>query len=800
MEGASQSETERLNAVISCPEAETQQVPTESSQRSRTNGVQSLHASISEVSSPSIVEPSDKRKFLSDINVNQYPDTFTDPQWMPFALRWYFIAIIATLSIAFAATASALYWRSHKNNGLCSEDSAMLGWKFVPTLIAVLYTQLTAMLLGAVKRTDAFAKMARANGRIPLARYTLLERSKPWWTTFARGFQRRRNGGSWNWCLILSCGTYILAILGISPISAAILGTKEVLQTTSEVFVQLEIPNGTTLRPLAERETYLQTMAAISQNYSTSPWITDGFVVLPFWPEDSTDTSSPWDSQVSNSGTWEAETTIFHNELVCTKLSLEKKDIYLRHAQSEYEAEINDKLYLASVLLESNFGCKFNFTVNVTENIPEGTQPAVHTPFLTFSSDWVSWSDINHIILGGSYSDDATGILNEDCHESEIIMMSTPWWPAQFLTPTYSLLENMSMSAYACHPDYSMAIVPARATVAQKALSVEFDEDIFHQKRIPLPSTIFDLRELNKIYTDIQWSSFVPQPSMVETSAGGDFTFGGAAAMLGAPYNFSVPRMMADSDLPMVAAQFRRRFFAEIIGTSLQHTDLLEERRTTGRRLEFVRKVIVSGQATSIACGLLLASSTFLFGVLWMMNASKRTLNAQQDPSTPLGTSVWAGGNATVLRKFTKLDLATRKMLKNELANRIFFSKHGNLDEVEADVQIAHKSKYVLVTFLTRLLIGHRRAGGSILQRRSYTTRTATTKSDPVHSLHSQPAGRNRGSSRVRAKIRTPSGFFHISRQHKVFRQRKHDISLRHYPGYFCYHCCAFVGVRRHHL
>jgi hypothetical protein len=244
--------------------------------------------------------------------------THTDQQWVPFALRWYFIAITALFSTVFAATAFALYWRSHKNNGLCSEDSAMPGWKFVPTLIAVLYTQLTAMLLDAVKRTEPFAKMARMNG-IPVANYTLLEKSKPWWTTFARGFQRRRNGGSWNWVIILSSGIYILAILGISPISAAFLVTKEVLQTNSEAVVQLKMRDGTTLHPVAERDTYLQTMGAIFQNYSTSPWITEGFVVLPFWPEDSLDTDSRWDSQVSHSGTWEADTTIFHNDLVCTE-------------------------------------------------------------------------------------------------------------------------------------------------------------------------------------------------------------------------------------------------------------------------------------------------------------------------------------------------------------------------------------------------------------------------------------------------------------------------------------------------
>jgi hypothetical protein len=229
-------------------------LPLELSARSRTNSVRSHRASISEVSSSSILVAGSERKYSSAFIVTNHPDTHAEPQWMPFALRWYFITITAGLSVALAATVFALYWHSHHNNGLCTGDSAMPGWKFVPTLIAVLYTQLTAMIFGAVKATEPFAKMAKTKGRVPVAHYTLLEKTKPWWTTLARGFQKRRNGGLWNWAVILSCSIYILAILGISPISAALLGTKEVLQTSSEVLVQLEMRNGSTLHPLAERD------------------------------------------------------------------------------------------------------------------------------------------------------------------------------------------------------------------------------------------------------------------------------------------------------------------------------------------------------------------------------------------------------------------------------------------------------------------------------------------------------------------------------------------------------------------
>jgi hypothetical protein len=638
-------ETGRHNEMKPSQETETQpMLPLEPSVRSRAISIQSLRASISAVSDPSILERSSKGKCLSDFTVTTKPYIHADPQWTPFALRWYFITMTAGISITFAATVFALYWRSHRNNGLCSEESAMPGWKFVPTLIGVLYTQLRAMIFGAVKRTEPFAKMARTDGRIPVARYTLLEKTKPWWTTFARGFQRRRNGGSWNWVLILSCSIYMLAILGISPISAALLGTKEVPQTSSEVLVHLEMRNGTTIHPWAERETYLRTMGAILHDHSTSPWVTDDFVVLPFWPEVSTNTGSRWDSQASTSGTWEANTTIFHSDLVCTEMNLKKKDRYLRHAaaQDRYEASL-EKLYLASVLLESDHGCQFNLTINATNNVAGAL--AWHKRDL--SSDWASWRDIKHgIIFGNSHSADAIARLNEDCKESEIIIMSTPWWTSSYMDDTF--LEYITMLAYACHAEYSMATIPVRAKSSLKALSLEFDENLFNLMRMPVSSTVLDLDELHEIYTDTVWNELIPQKDARDPVSGARVV-GGAAAMLGTSYNFSVPRMMADVNLPMVAAHFRRRFFTEIVGASLQGGGTLEERRTVGRRLEVVRKVLVSGQAASILCALLLSSFVSLLAVLWMTYASKRILNVYQDPSTLLGTCYSASSERKLL-------------------------------------------------------------------------------------------------------------------------------------------------------
>jgi hypothetical protein len=216
-------------------------------------------------------------------------DAISFTKWIPFAIRWYFILVPTLLSTISATLVMILRWHSETHGGIGSESSAIFGWRFVPTLFAVVYTQLVAMILGAVKKTEPFARLARPIERVPVARYTLLENSKPWWTTLVHGFQKRRNRSSWNWSTIFCCITFMLTTLGISPLSAALLSTRNMQRSSSVELSRLVLNDTIPLSLRRERSTYLRTTGALLQNYSTSPWVTDEFFVLPFWPKEYSD-------------------------------------------------------------------------------------------------------------------------------------------------------------------------------------------------------------------------------------------------------------------------------------------------------------------------------------------------------------------------------------------------------------------------------------------------------------------------------------------------------------------------------
>jgi hypothetical protein len=360
--------------------------------------------------------------------------------------------------------------------------------------------------------------------------------------------------------------------------------------------------------------------------------------------------------------------------------------MYLRHADEDNEKDHKGALYSASVLLESDKGCHVNITINATltwENSPS-----------QFSKDWISWSDTDHIVHG-SYQMDNMIRLNEECHdEDELILMSTPWWlDLKFGEPankSQEMLDNITMRAYACHTDHTMAIIPVNTTGTSNGLSVDFDKDLFYRLRKTVPSTMIDLEGLHKIYIDVAWSDFLPQRTRSHYDP---VVFGGPAAMLGIGYNFSVPDMITDPNLLTVAAKFRRRFSTEIIGASLQRLGASKEQPTTGLRTKPARHVLVSGQAACVLCALLFTSFCLLIGTMWLTRPSSRNLNLYHDPGTILGSSLWAHGGNMQLSRFKTLDIATRRELKREIANETYLTRSGRLMNRETVNQIHTKCK-----------------------------------------------------------------------------------------------------------
>ncbi|KAB8232676.1 DUF3433 domain-containing protein [Aspergillus alliaceus] len=190
------------------------------------------------------------------------------PSWLPFTLKNSFLSLLSMLALALCAATTALLVRSQTNYGLGPDDGSskiLFGWRFSPTLVAVIYVQLTSMLVDDVKRLEPFARLARTKGSE--ASSSILQKPGAWWNALHDGLSREKNGGdSRGWVLFCATLVNVLGFLLISPLSSALLPNisfNESEYTQNRQQVPDSLMNAKTMRDLTldpEWSSYMLTL------------------------------------------------------------------------------------------------------------------------------------------------------------------------------------------------------------------------------------------------------------------------------------------------------------------------------------------------------------------------------------------------------------------------------------------------------------------------------------------------------------------------------------------------------------
>ncbi|KAE8162573.1 hypothetical protein BDV40DRAFT_312370 [Aspergillus tamarii] len=167
-----------------------------------------------------IVAAPDQPASDSEIRPDQRKQSLS---WLPLTLQNNFLGLLSLLALVLCAVTIALLVTSQANYGLGSDNGSskiLFGWRFSPTLVAVIYIQLTAMLVDDVKRVEPFARLAGPQGSE--ASSSILQKPGAWWNALHDGFSRRKNGGSSRgWVLFCATLVNVLGFLLISPLSSA---------------------------------------------------------------------------------------------------------------------------------------------------------------------------------------------------------------------------------------------------------------------------------------------------------------------------------------------------------------------------------------------------------------------------------------------------------------------------------------------------------------------------------------------------------------------------------------------------
>lgn len=569
------------------------------------------------------------------------------------------MAILAVFCLSLCIITFLLWGISSQNYGLGVDDgsSAMLfGWRYSPTLIAVIYVQMTAVLFEDIKRTEPFARLARSEGSPASA--SILKTPGAWWNALYDGFAKKKNGRR-SWVLICAALVNIIGFMAISSLSSAYLFSEDVIVPKSADFYTLT-PNSDSPLPIdADRTTHFRTIANLLQNVSTSPWITDNYTILPFWPaglHDAPITSLP----STSSQTWKAETVMFKSELTCTPMTLKG----YKNETIQYTKGVV-KVPSISIVWDSSIGCEYGLSAAKEFFTTGGGSWSDASTF--YFAEMAVESDVNPVSRSNHTA---------ECDGKEIIVVTDSWNS-----------PDAVYEAQLCDTNYYMANVTTSVALTGDDPDISFNETEFEQNKVLIPNKLLDTSEFRKSMLDANWPTYMISILWSQTAI-----LGGPTILLGALYDYNMTALVNDPNWAVSAAKAKQRYFGEVLQAALTHTGASQKTAINGEIREVESRVVVQPGA-AIALGVLFALSLFLVLTVWWLKQLKyRPLNLTQDPATTVGTACLISGNPLVRSSFQKFKQPNQKDMDEALGDEWFCTDAYGLCRLNPENTIKHNT------------------------------------------------------------------------------------------------------------
>ncbi|KAH7119731.1 hypothetical protein B0J11DRAFT_68808 [Dendryphion nanum] len=622
--------------------------------------------------------------------------------WAPFTLRWYLLLIPIVVSFSLGIATALLTWYSQKNFGLGKDDGSsgmLFGWRFTPTLIAVLYTQTVVILFEDIKRTEPFARLARPPTGGATAAGTLLYSPQAWWNILIDATVRRKKIGKTTWSLLCVTVVYIMALLAISPLSSAFLTSEEISVPRTVPFNRL-VPRANAQLPLnSTRETYLRTTSSLMQNISTSTWSSDTSLTLPFWPLMEDSQFGP--TLASNYSSWSADTTVMRSGLTCQNMSV-TTDMANNVFWSGYDIPNrnlrNGTTSMLSFNMRSDNGCQYNLTMHPTVDIAywgsitwtnASTFPQPVGVGMAFWNTSPNPRQVGPVyILSNTTSTNPYSrlITSKECDNMELIIVNTPWTkrvsdfdPTRndpvFPNTTYEKSPDFRIRAVLCEPQYTMTRKSFSASTGPDSKLSDPPGILLDLQSIP--NSLFNRTAFGSLMFHSRWKEFFAGRSKDPLTLASEFErrfntpwLHGPGAILGALSDFDIETMIEDSQLADKIARIKGRYFAEVLRDAMVTPSTMSNEEIQGIVSTMAERVIVITEVGIALSVLFLVSFFLLVLILWSSRSSQRPLNLASDPASTVGMSILLDprqARSSTLRsmhKASKSDLYT--VLKRE--------------------------------------------------------------------------------------------------------------------------------------
>jgi hypothetical protein len=225
---------------------------------------------------------------------------------------------LAALSIGLGVTCISLEVISHRNDGLVNarfSTGFKFSWRFLPTIVAVIYSLFWTPVMKDILRTEPWALMSLPHGSS--ASKSLLKETKVWFVEVVCAVSnRKKKPGGIRWAVFLAILCSMGGTLLINPVSAGLLKMKVVSKTSHDTFTTILKPQAVPDSPLISDALYLSAISNLVYNTSQSAWFSNEYAVVPFWP--ASIIKAPLESRFAPiPQIWNAVTEVFKLQLQC---------------------------------------------------------------------------------------------------------------------------------------------------------------------------------------------------------------------------------------------------------------------------------------------------------------------------------------------------------------------------------------------------------------------------------------------------------------------------------------------------
>ncbi|TID13390.1 hypothetical protein E6O75_ATG11306 [Venturia nashicola] len=597
--------------------------------------------------------------------------------WLPATLHLPYLTTLLTFSTCLGVVVLFLTSYSARNHGLGNDRSGsaavLFGWRFSPTLFAVLYSLLTANLLTDIRRTEVFARLSRKGGAD--ASSTILFPSRSWWNDPFDALRRSKNNGNRSWALFLASIVNIIAFLIISPLSAGFLSPAHVDMPNHVHFNRLNTASDIPLQLDSADQMMFNTITGAILNQSTSAWVTTDHFVLPFWPSDFGNTA-PLTAAIVMSKTpqqWVGRTTAYKATLDCVDISLKSQRNSTASSLglvSGNSTELKRLDYNGTAFeLASDDGCSIRLFAR--------SQYSTDSLWLTHGAGWWANSAANanqalqntpSTIIGSVVVNATSG-----CSGRSYISYNKAW----------KSVEPFQIKGHICRTDFVEADVSATVILDRKT-TVSFNNVEFVKNQKSMDAAKYNLAPIQDSFFNTNWSTKFPVPTSQNGFDAVTASFGGPLQAISAAskYSSSPDLLVGSESLIDDCRKLQQEWLGQMLLLSLRTQPISAMAKIEGQvRITERRIVAVLGIGVTIGV-LFLISSILIIAIVCLTRPSTRPLNLQSDPASIAVASSLITDNARTRAAFESADLLSKEAIERQVQGGTYSLQDANLELV----------------------------------------------------------------------------------------------------------------------